>query len=97
MEPDQLTDQLMSMFATDAATGLHKRDDVRKLVEGAFAEKQFRFVPEGGGQLSLLLFWQSLDGRPAFRDYDTLIEAKKHVEHLGDLGRSPALYIRLQI
>jgi hypothetical protein len=47
------------------------------------------------GDLPWLLFWQSVDGRPSFKEYGTLEEINKHVNHLEAIGRHPTVYLRV--
>jgi hypothetical protein len=58
---------------------------------------ELKLVTEGRGHLPYMLFWQSLDGRPSFKDYETLADALAHAEHLSDLGRQPALFVRVDL
>jgi len=49
----------------------------------------------GEGDLPIMLFWQSLDGRPQFQHYRYWDDWVKKYLYLKDLlGRNPTLYFR---
>jgi len=52
-------------------------------------------ITEGHGELNFIVMWTSVDRRPCVKHYSFLKDARKHYQHLDEVGREPSLVVKI--